>query len=64
MLEAEPTPTLYVTGVTERLHPYSRTCSDLKKWLPLLEKKIHQKLINQNFQKSPRWGLSLPPLDM
>ena len=40
MLGSETTPTGYVTELTERLHQYSRTSSDLKKWLPLLEKKF------------------------
>ena len=35
---SEPTPTGYVTEVTERLHPYSSTSSDLKKLLNLIEK--------------------------
>ena len=37
-LESEPTPTRYVTELTERLHKYSRTSSDLRKLLPLVEK--------------------------
>ena len=57
-LGSEPTPTGYVTEVTERLHHYSRTSSDLKKLLPSIEKN------SPKIQKSSRWGVSLPPLDM
>ena len=39
-LGSEPTPTGYVTEVTERLHHYSSTSSDLKKLLNLIEKKF------------------------
>ena len=64
-LRPEPTSNGYLIEVTERLHHYSRTNSDLKKLLPSNEKtKICQKFKNQNFQKSSCWGLSLPPLDM
>ena len=40
MLGSEPTPTGYVAEVSERLHHYCRTSSDLKKMFPSVEKKF------------------------
>ena len=57
-LRPEPTSNGYLIEVTERLHHYSRTNSDLKKLLPSNEKtKISPKLKKIKISKNPHFGV-------
>ena len=60
MLGSEPTPTGYVTEVSERLHHYCRTSSNLKKLLPSAEKNS-QKIQNSKYSKIPMLGSEPTP---
>ena len=60
MLGSEPTPTGYVAEVSERLHHYCRTSSDLKKLLPSVEKNL-PKIQKSKFSKIPMLGSEPTP---
>ena len=60
MLGSEPTPTGYVTEVSERLHHYCRTSSNLKKLLPSVEKNL-PKIQKSKFSKIPMLGSEPTP---
>ena len=62
MLGSETTSTGYVTELTERLHQYSRTSSDLRKLLPSVEKNS-PKIQKSKFSKILKLGSAPTPTE-